>query len=485
LCAVALSRSMSSEPAPSRPPTLPWVLLFCQPLSFVFYGHAETYPVMAAILGWSLVPIFRTLRQGTRNLTSLIIVLLLPLVHFKLLVLLPAYLLVRFVTKRFWVKALGVHAALAAILVLCALALDALRRFTIFSGKMPAERYLPYLLSLGNAAILLLVPAGIILWPARTSLVRTSVGRFCLLSCASLLGLFTIITMDLGPYSDADLLTSPFIILSFAIGASVPYIPNPRRRVLIVLLAASPPLVAWLTLTRCPAGEAVFLRQVRTRTLIDSGKIYEYEVLGLYQERQGRTGEALHTWSEALRNHPGSRSLLSSVARLQLATGDTVAAIRSLERAAEKPDGYRLLGRLSELYTRRGDPAGAIALLERHRDYVETDATALASLAVAYFRRGAYDSTIALSDRWLQTHPEDPIALNNLAAGLIATGCIDQGLSVLMRAAQLYPGDVALQTRIVVVLLQTGRQAMALQYVESIPGDIADSVRAAIGLGGQ
>jgi tetratricopeptide (TPR) repeat protein len=469
--AAVLGSSIRSRSGSSGAWAAGLALIFGLPLSFVFYGHVETYPVLALFLagGYALI--------GREELThrfrpSMLLLLLLPFVHVMNLLVLVILGLNRVAVKsrRAFLVSSGVALVLGIALLV---SVDSLREYTFFSGKQSASDYTSYLLSLANAWLLLL-PAALVVWPFRAEILKDGFGRFLVLAFASFSLLFLVVPMDLGPFSDLDLLTPAFITGAFLV---VPVYANHaariEKRIRTRCFLALPFLAALVTLTRSPAGEAMMAGQLRTRAMRPESKVYEYEILADHQRAEGREEAALGTLQAALAANPGSQRLWGVVGHMELQRGDTAAAVEHLERAVSAPHGYRFSGLLAEIYIRRGLVRRAVDLLNQDRQSTLSDANGSASLAVGYFQLGQPDSAVAVSEERLALEPRDIVALNNLAAGLIRLGRYDEGLEALRAAARVEPGQLEPHRKVLRLLHQLGRDDAALAYLNSLPPGIA------------
>jgi putative PEP-CTERM system TPR-repeat lipoprotein len=91
-------------------------------------------------------------------------------------------------------------------------------------------------------------------------------------------------------------------------------------------------------------------------------------------------------------------------------------AVDLLEKAiAQRPSADALIGALSGLYARTGDPGKAETVLKTRLEVDPKDVAVRSALAALYLKQKKYDDAIAEYMRLVAEHPADAMALNNLA----------------------------------------------------------------------
>lgn len=405
-----------------------WV--FLQPMSWIFWGHIETYSTLALVLAALLVALRADFARGRPGPASAVLLAVLCFTHLLGgLVIAP---LVAVLGSRSIRSALMRWVGLLALVAVAAVAVPALRAHTLLGTGWSMREWATYLLDILGGWILVLVPV-VWLHPFRFDRpAQDRFGFFLQLAGFTFLLLPLGAVFELGVYRDLDLFAPAFVCWTvWAIHRGLAT--EARTAWRIGLPAGAVFLAALITVNRCPAGFEVYERQLENQAMTVSARAYGYEVLAYARSEEGDPAGALTAMSTAIEVTPGNHRLYGPLGEMQLAAGDTTAAIASLERALSTPRAARTRPFLAELLTRTGRPGDAVALLESHREESLADDRAAAALAVAYFRLGRPDSTLAVADARLR-RAEDPVAHANRASALVRLGDYDAAETA-MRAA--------------------------------------------------
>lgn len=465
-------------PARSRTPSALFVLVLCfaQPLSFVFYGHVETYPLLAAALAFFLGALARDLPRPPSPITLLAFVLL-GATHVLGLLAAGPILAAGFSGRRRPGRVLLLFAGFLIALGVGVAAVPAFREHSPALSGWSAGTLAAYAVSVGNGWLLLSVPV-FLAWPARRRLAADPMGRILALAAATYLVLPLVARFDLGIYRDLDLLTPAFVCLTFlAVWGIALDGPGRMRRRLWTLAPSVLVLAALVTLTRCPQGEAVMQRRLERGAMTEGARSYGYEVLAYARLDAGDPAGAETMVRRSIAVTPGNRRLYGPLGEMQLAQGDTAAAIASLEQSMSSPRAPLTAPLLGELLTRTGDPAGAIRLLAARRTEVLRSSRGAAALAVAYFQVGLPESTVAVATDRLRLTTRDPLAHFNAASGLAALGRYPEAARALRAALALDPGNVLYHRSLIRVLrLLPDGDAQIQAYLRSLPPALAREV---------
>lgn len=487
-------------------------LIFLQPMSFVFFGHVETYPVFGAILAFLLLSVSRDVRAGRLGLTTGLLFGLLCLGHIMgVLIAPPLAVLWHRLRQRAGEAApspvigsgpgalgadsgaqagraaasgaivpallyLGPYALMAGIVAL----FPSLRSFSVFAPhKGPLNFSAGYVGGVANAWFTAFVPLGVVLaadlvrgrWgragpavnagppqasgtapPALDGPARSSGGpftHFLILTLLPYLALPFAVPMVLGAYRDLDLLTPAFITLTFlAAHRGAGQGSAALRRGSGFLALGLPLLAAWLVISICPAGIRAFEDQLKRPDLLQNGRTYGYETLGFYFRDHGDLDRGIRMLRAGLEVDPGSQRLRGPIGLFLLARGDTAEARSSLEKAAAMPKGARFRAPLAEIYDRQGQPERAVALLTRDRQAAIADEAQSAALAAAYLHLEMPESTFAVCRARLDLAPGDPVTWHNLAAACIRMDRLEEAAAALRRAAELDPDSPEYRRRL-------------------------------------
>jgi tetratricopeptide (TPR) repeat protein len=170
---------------------------------------------------------------------------------------------------------------------------------------------------------------------------------------------------------------------------------------------------------------------------------------GLAAEGQHRPNDAQKEYEHALSLQPGLFDVLSALARLDLARGQSTQAITLVKNAADRdPKSAPLANLLGELYLAQKDPLavqeisravslapdwwppyrnlavakfaakdipGAIAAYQSAIKVAPTEPRLITELALLYEGRGRIDEAISAYEAWNQRNPRVQIVANNLA----------------------------------------------------------------------
>lgn len=452
-------------------------LVFLQPMSFIFYGHVETYPLLMAVFALTLVVTRRDLDRGKLSPSTLLLLVFLGFMHFMMLLLLLP-LGAWFWSRRFPRRGgmLGAYVGMLFVATAVLLAVPPLRVYTLIDRTWTAPDFADYLWDVLNGWFLLFFPLGLLAWWYRRTVLETDFGKILGLTVVSyalfpLLGMFA-----LGMYRDLDLLSPAFVALCFFVALGMAET-GLRPRVYGALAAGVVLLAAFQVHQICPAG-AVELEKQLDRGAMDSlARGIGTEMLSFHYERHGDLESAERVMRKAIANQPGNMRLYGPLGDIQLARGDTTGAIESLTRSMSSWRAVRTAPVLGELLTETGEPERAIEILRPMRAELIKSSAAAAALAVAYFRAGFPDSMLAVTRERLAVDPLDHVAHFNAASGWAVQGEYEAALAELEKAVTLDPDNVIYHRRIVQVLLRmpAGDQR-ARAYLEGLPPALRASV---------
>ena len=455
--AAVLNRGRAAEdPARRGAMVLALALLLAQPLSFVFFGYAETYPLFLAVLALTLRRLHGDLEAGRPGWPALLLLLLLGLTHLTGFLATACLLATRGVRKSGRGGLLLMALAITAALALFLLAVPPLRVHAVLAQPWTAGELGGYLLDVLNGWLVVSAPLGIVAaWrPHRPA---TTFERFTALLVLTFLALPLAARFELGLYRDLDILSPAAVGLAFLLAARWPRDPGMARPVRLAALLGAPFLAAWLTLGIAPAGAARFERLLDRPGVQEEKRSYGYEVASSWHRDRGEFEPGAMILTRALDRTPGNDRLRGALGALQLQAGDTAAALPNLTRGLQSSRWHEAAGLLAEALTRRGHPAQAIAILSARRSQVAARSSSAAALATAFYMAGQPDSTVAVARERLLVSSEDAVAWFNLSAGLVATGQPEAAFEALDRAVALAPERTAWRRQLLILKQQLGR----------------------------
>lgn len=452
-------------------------LLFLQPMSFIFYGHVESYPLLAVTLVWFLAAVRRDRMRGRLSPWTPILLLIAGFTHYVCVLILPALLAWIWSGRResgmVWRFAL-----LAAVLGGAGLFIPGVSRYMLWNQGWTGMELAAYAGDVLNAWLLVLWVPGVVWLATGRRFLKDGTARFLFLLGGSFLALPFIGAFELGMYRDLDLLTPAWITFTFLAAHVWRREGLPRRKMLAAAWIPGTLLLAsMLALTFCPRGPAVVERHIDENVMTKRGRVYGYEVLAFAAQERGEMLEVEHYLRDAIRLNPGNNRLYGPLGEIQLALGDTLGALESLRTSMDSPRARKSGPLLAEVLARLGRPQETIQILEADRRAAMASSKAAAALAVAYFQVGAPDSMIAVSRDRLRVDPEDHVALFNLASGLSALDRYREAEEALRQAAALAPDRIPYHRALVQLLLRKpGGQDEVRLYLSGLDPKIADQV---------
>jgi tetratricopeptide (TPR) repeat protein len=192
--------------------------------------------------------------------------------------------------------------------------------------------------------------------------------------------------------------------------------------------------------------------------------------LGLLLKNQGRLGEAIEQYHEALQIAPNAWDALNDLGVALAANGQYEEAIQSYRHALQiKPDLAAVHNNLGHALAAEGKFDEAIECYRQAIGINPSFADALNNLGNALAAQGRVDEAIANYRQAIQINPEFTEALNNLGFALAAQGRFDEAITNYRRAIQIKPEDAAALDNLGVALAGEGRLDEAIKsYGEAI-----------------
>ena len=186
-----------------------------------------------------------------------------------------------------------------------------------------------------------------------------------------------------------------------------------------------------------------------------------------------RVDEAIALYTEVIRRRPDTEDAYRKLALVYWTTGRGREAIATLESALKNGvTQNEVIIKLGQYLAESGQPAKAIALLERHPG---DDPDALIGLGNAYAMAGRHADAAKTFTRVLALNPADAVALENLGAMQLQMRDYASAERSLRRAIALDPRRPGAHTALGVLLASTGRKqeaiAMWTRALELDPND--------------
>ncbi len=192
--------------------------------------------------------------------------------------------------------------------------------------------------------------------------------------------------------------------------------------------------------------------------------------LGLLLKNQGRLGEAIEQYHEALQIAPNAWDALNDLGVALAANGQYDEAIQNYRHALEiKPDLAAVQNNLGHALAAEGKFGEAIECYRQAIGINPSYADPLNNLGNALAVQGRLDEAIANYRQAIQINPDFTEALNNLGFALAAQGRFDEAITNYRRALQIVPEDAAALDNLGVALAGEGRLDEAIKnYREAI-----------------
>ena len=164
--------------------------------------------------------------------------------------------------------------------------------------------------------------------------------------------------------------------------------------------------------------------------------------LGALYTGQGKFGEAVPQFEEALRVQPGSATARNGLGAGMLAEGRLDDAISELRETLRIDPAHRnARWNLSKALLRKGDMTGAADELEALLRQAPHDADAQAGLAMVYFMQQRYELALPHFQEAIRLRPEDSDVRTNLGALLASQGDLAGAIQAFEEALKLNPND--------------------------------------------
>ncbi len=211
---------------------------------------------------------------------------------------------------------------------------------------------------------------------------------------------------------------------------------------------------------------------------LDPGDADTAVVLAQFYLGEGKTTEALGILEEALRLRPISPGVVSLLARTLADSGQPELAEQRLRGFLDRQPGY-LGGRLAlaELLNKRGDHAGAAAVLAAapasDRDSLELKR----SLAVELFRAGDLETALTATDAWREAEPASAGAGYLRSTLLTSLGREAEAEQTLREVLEEHPDYLQAISLLADLMVRAGRAEEAADLLEA-KVEFADSEKA-------
>jgi Flp pilus assembly protein TadD len=459
-------------------PVLVLALVFGQPLSFIFYGHVEIYSLFAAVMALFLASLGRDFARREPGVLTVFLFLLMVLTHFVGALVFVPVLIMSWSRWRQTTRIVVPYLFLLVMVLGTAFLIPSLRQYTLLSRGWSSGEMVVYEADVMNGWLLLAIPALVLSFVLRKSILGDPYARFLGLTALTFSLLPFLAVFELGMYRDLDLLTPAFVAFTFLVAYAVARTESVSRRLLAGWMGAGAVLLASiLSLSICGAGADTMEKHLVRATMTPEGRSYGFEALAFHYLDTDRLPEAESAMGNAIAIMPGNRRLWGPMGEIQLVRGDTANAVTSLGRSMDSPRAPKTAPLLAELLVQTGKPHEAIRILEPRRHELMLDSQAAAALAVAYYRVGLPESTVTVGRERLARDPRDDVAHFNVASGLASLGDFQGAQAALRSAITLDPNRVDYHRALVHVLLRLpDGEARAKEYLGGLDPSLGQVV---------
>lgn len=184
--------------------------------------------------------------------------------------------------------------------------------------------------------------------------------------------------------------------------------------------------------------------------------------------RAGNSSSAMRLYYEAFRLEPDNPRAQAGIAFLQLAEQPARAERVLAKVAVADPESAMAQLGLGLARYAQGDPAAALAPLERAIALCPDSADAHDSLAVVLVDLERFDEAIGHALRARELDPEDAKIANNLGIAYLMSGDMVRAEAAARDAIALNPDDAAYHNNLGIALGRQGRYDEALQEFRSV-----------------
>lgn len=191
----------------------------------------------------------------------------------------------------------------------------------------------------------------------------------------------------------------------------------------------------------------------------------------LYEQK--RPAEAIAIYRQVIAKRPMMEVAYTQLAMLFWELGDPASAIATLERARRAgADDVAVRTKLGMYLAETGQVDRALPLLQEAAAGPFPDVDALNALGIVLVRSGRTDEGVATFSRILQLNRSNSAALENLGAVALQRGQIEQAREFLARALALDPTSPQAHNSLGVIEMKAGdRKAAIAHWKQAVAGD--------------
>jgi tetratricopeptide (TPR) repeat protein len=192
------------------------------------------------------------------------------------------------------------------------------------------------------------------------------------------------------------------------------------------------------------------------------------------QMAQSRPDQALALLRAESEKNPNNIDLKLAIGNIAVRSGkydEALGSFNQILNALDKNSRQRgdIFLRLGETYRRKGDDAGAVAVLQKAREVLPDNITVLSTLAITLDHAGRWSEAKQLYEATLKLDANNGIQLNNLAFLMAEhNGDLDEALTKAQKAKQLLPNTYEVADTLAWIYLKKNLSDNAIEILKDL-----------------